>query len=141
AIAGEDCGLLIFEFSGGPIGMWDANRYNESNFADPRYTFGEFLVEGNGGAIRLYGDGRLTMQHLGEAEQDHHQYIHTRQGPGGDSVHATQRHFVERLLDGQPFETGGEEYLKTLTVQEACYLSAERRAPVGVSLLHQDRMR
>jgi len=132
AIAGEDCGLLIFEFTGGAVGMWDANRYNESNFADPRYTFGEFLVEGNGGTIRLYGDGRLTIQPLGKSEQDH-QYVHTRQGPGGDSVYITQRHFVERLLDGQPFETGGAAYLRTLAVQEACYASAAQREPVKVN--------
>lgn len=131
AIAGEDCGLLVFEFAGGTVGMWDANRYNESNFADPRYTFGEFLVEGDGGTIRLYSDGRLTIQPLGKTEQEH-PHIHTRNGPGGDSVCATQRHFVERLLDGQPFETGGAEYLRTLAVQEACYASAVRREPVVV---------
>jgi len=43
-----------------------------------------------------------------------------------------QRHFIDRLLDGQPFETSGEEYLKTLAVQEAVYQSAETRSPVEV---------
>ena len=37
------------------------------------------------------------------------------------------------MLDGQPFETSGEEYLKTLTVQEAVYQSAERRSAADVS--------
>ncbi|RMG00848.1 MAG: gfo/Idh/MocA family oxidoreductase, partial [Planctomycetota bacterium] len=53
-IAGEDAGVIVFEFASGAVGIWDANRYNESNDPDPRYTFGEFLVEGNGGSIRLY---------------------------------------------------------------------------------------
>jgi hypothetical protein len=34
------------------------------------------------------------------------------------------------MLDGKPFETSGEEYLKTLAVQEAVYQSAETRSPV-----------
>ena len=76
--------------------------------------------------------GRLTIQPLGKTEQEH-RYIHTARGPGGDSVYATQRHFVERLLDGQPFETAGEEYLRTLSVQEACYTSAERGQPMHVN--------
>ena len=36
------------------------------------------------------------------------------------------------MLDRKPFETSGEEYLKTLTVQEAVYQSAETRSPVEV---------
>ncbi len=64
-IAGEDAGVILFEFSSGAVGVWDANRYNECNDPDPRFTFGEFLVEGNGGSIRLYLDGRITVQRLG----------------------------------------------------------------------------
>ena len=47
-IAGEDSGVIIFHFESGATGVWDANRYNESNYDNPRYTFGEFLVDGNG---------------------------------------------------------------------------------------------
>jgi predicted kinase len=47
-------------------------------------------------------------------------------------VYATQRHFIERLLDGQPFETSGEDYLITTAIQEAVYESATRRAPVEI---------
>jgi tartrate dehydrogenase len=59
-IQGEDSGILIYEFASGAIGLWDANRYNECNDPDPRYTFGEFLVEGDGGSIRLYLDAALA---------------------------------------------------------------------------------
>lgn len=130
-IAGEDCGLLIFEFASGAVGLWDANRYNESNCQDPRYTFGEFLVEGDGGSIRLDHDGTLTIQPLGEAERKH-DYAPSRKGFAGDCVHTTQSHFVQRLLEGKPFETEGGEYLKTLAVQEALYESAHRGLPVEV---------
>lgn len=129
AIAGEDCGLLFLEFASGAVGVWDANRYNESDCDDPRYTFGEFLVEGNGGSIRLAMDGSLSVQPLGQPRRLH-AYPHSRRSFGGDCCHATLRHFVDRLLDGGPFETSGREYLKSLTVQEALYRSAEQQTPV-----------
>ena len=132
-IQGEDTGLIVFEFDSGAVGVWDANRYNESNDPDPRFTFGEFLVEGNGGSIRLYLDGRLTIQSLGREETEH-AYAYQQRGFGGDCVYATQRHFVDCITAGRPFETDGEDYLRTLAVQEAVYRSAQTRQPVrGIS--------
>lgn len=132
-IQGEDCGLLVFEFSSGAIGQWDANRYNEARAGvDVRYTFGEFLVEGSAGSLRLSLDGRLTHQPLGGAEHEV-VYHHERRGFGGDCVFATQRHFIDRLRDGDPFETSGEEYLRTLDVQEAVYAAAEAGQPQEVT--------
>ncbi len=128
-IAGEDAGTIFFEHTSGATGLWDANRFNETNVDDPRYTFGDVLVEGNGGSIRLYQDGRMTVQRLGEEEQDH-AYEHEKRNFAGDCVLATQRHFVDSLIGGQSFETSGSEYLKTLAVQEAVYQSAESRQPV-----------
>ena len=128
-IAGEDAGIVLFDFVSGAQGVWDANRFNESNSTDPRYTFGEFLVEGNGGSIRLYPDGRLTLQPLGEEEQEI-AYEHRHENFASDCVYHTQRHFVQSLLAGQPFETSGEDYLRTLTVQEAVYESAASGQPV-----------
>jgi D-apiose dehydrogenase len=130
-IAGEDSGVVLFEFAGGATGVWDANRYNESNRENPRYTFGEMLVEGSGGSIRLYTDGRLTLQRLGEPEQEH-QYHHEDRGFAGDCCHATQRYFVECMQSGAPFETRGSEYLKTLAVQEAVYHSAEQKQRIAI---------
>lgn len=129
-IAGEDCGLVVFEFESGAVGVWDANRFNEPNDPRPRYTFGEFLVEADGGALRLYGDGRLTRQALGRPEQDC-PYAHEDRNFAGDCCYATQRHFVDRLLDGAPFETSGEDYLRTLAVQEAVYESAATGMPAA----------
>lgn len=123
-IAGEDAGLAVFEFEQGGIGLYDANRYNESTAEDPRYTFGEVLFETDGGSLRLYADGRLTIQPLGEMERTH-VYTHSKQGFGGDCVYATQLHFVNHLLNGGEFETSGRNYLKSISVQEAMYQSAE----------------
>ncbi len=131
-ISGEDCGLLFFEFENGAVGIWDANRFNESNSEDPRYTFGEFLVEGIGGSIRLAMDGTLTIQELGQAERPH-PYKHERKGFGGDCVFYTQQHFVDCLVKKSPFETGGEEYLKNLIIQEAMYKSNEQGLPISLA--------
>jgi D-apiose dehydrogenase len=131
-IQGEDCGLIVFEFATGALGQWDANRYNEAPAGvDARYTFGECLVEGNGGSLRLQLDGRITRQSLGGVEEEI-VYRHERRGFAGDCCYFTQRHFIDRLLDGQPFETSGEEYLRTLAVQEAVYAAAEGKQPVEI---------
>lgn len=131
-IAGEDAGVVLFEFANGAVGLWDANRYNESLSPDPRYTFGEFLLEGERGAMRLDEEGRMSVHRLGERARDH-AYAHDRRGFAGDCVHATLQHFVDGLRTGGPFETGGREYLKTLAVQEAVYASAASGAPAIVA--------
>lgn len=128
-IAGEDAATVMFEFDSGALGLWDGNRFNEPASADARFTFGEAIVEGNGGTIRLHGTGRLTLQPLGQAEREI-DYLCPRRGFAGDCVFATQRHFVDCLRDGRPFETSGAEYLKSLVVVEAIYESAQRRQPV-----------
>ena len=133
AIKGEDCGLVVFEFASGAIGQWDANRYNEPNVpsTEARYTFGEFLVEGSAGSIRLYLDGRITVQKLGGREEEI-VYPHDQRGFAGDCCYFTQRHFADRMLDGGPFETSGSEYLKTLDIEDAVYRSAMEGISVGL---------
>lgn len=128
-IVGEDSATVMFDFDSGATGVWDGNRYNEPTSPDARFTFGEALVEGSGGTIRLYGTGRLTLQPLGDPEQNI-QYEFRRHGFAGDCVLATQRHFIDCLRSGSPLETSGDEYLKSLAVVEAIYESAATRLPV-----------
>ncbi len=122
-IAAEDAALAVFEFQSGAIGLYDANRFNESTAENQRYTFGQMLVEGNEGSIRLYDDGRLTIQNLGQPEREH-PYPRTQRGFGGDSVLATQRHFIDGLRSDERFETDGPSYLRSIAVQEAAYRSS-----------------
>ena len=128
-IAGEDAGTVMFEFLSGAQGIWDASRFNEPASQDARFTFGEALVEGNGGTIRLSGDGRLTLQPLGQPEREI-EYPLDRRGFAGDCVFATQQHFVDCLKNGREFETRGSDYLKSLAVVEAVYQSASSGLPV-----------
>lgn len=150
AIAGEDAGLLTFRFANGAVGVWDANRFNETTAADPRYTFGTLLVEADGGRVRLDEDGRLFVKRLGDAEREH-EYSHARRGFAGDCVYFTQRHFIDCLARGAEFETSGDEYLKTLAVVEAAYRSArwqsssppanEASLPAAISDVAEQRSR
>jgi kynurenine formamidase len=131
-IAGEDAGLLTLRFAGGAIGVWDANRCSETTAADPRYTFGTLLVEGDGGRLRLDEEGRLFIKPLSEPEREH-EYPHDRRGFAGDCVYFTQQHFLDCLESGREFETSGDNYLKTLAVVEAAYDSSALNRPVALS--------
>lgn len=130
-IAGEDCGVLLFNFKNGARGIWDANRFNESNQTNARYTFGTLLLEGNKGAIRLYNDGKITLQKLGESEKVV-PYHHEDKNFAGDCVHALQQHFVDCFLNQSPFENGGNDYLQNLIIQEAVYESAAKGWPIKI---------
>lgn len=122
-IKGEDFALMLVNFETGTTGLWDANRYNENNFQTSRYTFGEYLVEGSKGTIRLYSDGKISLQKLGEKEIEHN-YIHHNQGFAGDCCYNFQKDFVFQFINGNDFETSAKNYLNTLRVQEAVYKSA-----------------
>jgi len=131
-IVGEDTGVLEFRFSSGAEAVWDANRYNEAAAEDFRYTFGEMLVEGDGGSIWLGNDGSLRIKKLG-GPVEVHPYAPSRRGFGGDCVYATQSHFLE-VLDGKSeCETSPREYEKSLRVVEALYASARRNRPVKLA--------
>ena len=122
AITGEDAGQIVCGFSSGATAMLDASRYNEADTADARYTFGTVRVDGRNGHLELDLEGNLTLKLLGQPSR-RFDYPHTRTGFAGDCVYALQRHFVDRMVDGAPFETTGEDYLKTVALVEACYRS------------------
>jgi predicted dehydrogenase len=127
-IAGEDAGYVVFEFAGGATGLFDGNRLNDHVAADPRRTMGEMWLEGEGGVLRLDGDGRLWWKPHRGAEVEHA----FDRGPtdtfGGGACERLQRHVVGHLAEGKPVENAAGDYLANLAVQEAVYRShAEAR--------------
>lgn len=124
-IRGEETGQVFLRFESGATAIWDANRYNETEAASPRYTFGEMRVDGMGGHLTLDSEAHLRVKRLGQPGLDL-AYAHENRQFAGDCVHSLQRHFVESMAAGTEFETSGEEYLKTLEVVEAVYESAAR---------------
>ena len=67
-IAGEDSGLLIFEFDDERKGLFDGNRLNDHVANNPRRTMGEMWLEGERGVVRLDGEARLWWKPHGGAE-------------------------------------------------------------------------
>lgn len=122
AIKGEDAAQIVCGFTSGATAILDASRYNESDATDARYTFGTVRLDGSKGHLELDLEGNLTLKLLGQPSRCL-DYPHPRAGFAGDCVYAIQRHFVDRMLDGAPFENTGEDYLKSTALMEACYRS------------------
>ncbi len=130
-IKGEDFAWVQVDFANGMLGFIDANRFNENTADDPRLTFGNVLIEGNKGALRLYDDGRITVQPLGETESGH-DYRFQKINFSGDCVFNTQKHFIESLISKNPFETNVASYMRNLVVQDKIYESNDKGSPVNV---------
>ncbi len=54
-------------------------------------------------------------------------------GFAGDSVHATQRHFVQCLRSGLPFESEAVDHLRCVEIIDAAYASAATGQAVRLS--------
>jgi D-apiose dehydrogenase len=130
-IRGEDAGQLLLTFDSGATAVWDANRYNEVEAASPRLTFGELRVDATRGHLTMDTESRIRLKPLGEPARDV-EYERDNRGFAGDCVYRLQRHFVDCMLSGAPFESTGHDYLKTIEVVEAAYESAARKEAVRV---------
>jgi len=130
-IAGEDAGQVVAGFHSGATAILDSSRYNETDCENPRYTFGKIRVDGSKGHIELSTNGSLSLKPLGEATVPI-QYEHLSQYFGGGCVYNVQRHFVDRMASGDPFESTGEDYLKTIALVEACYQSNKTNQVVKI---------
>ncbi len=130
-IKGEDAGYICFRFGSGATAILDANRYNESETENPRYTFGEFRLDGTQGHLAMEADSSMRIKPLGMPVQQV-SYKRENRAFAGDCVHRLQRHFVDCLLNGNSFESTGEDYLRTLAVVETVYASASSGHPVAV---------
>ena len=122
-IAGEDTGIVLFEFGNGIRCIWDANRLVDHDSPDTRLTMGEMLIEGSEAVLRLDGAGRLFIRSHGHSEREH-SYHWDNRGFAGDSVFACQTHLVQCLLNDLPTPISGREYLQNLHVEDAIYESA-----------------
>lgn len=121
-IAGEDAGLVIFEFEGGASGLFDGNRLNDHVAENPRRTMGEMWLEGSAGVLRLDGDARLWFKphHAAEVE---HRYDRGDDGAFGGACRRLQAHVLQHLRSGSPLQNSASDYLKNLQVQAAVYHS------------------
>jgi predicted dehydrogenase len=122
-IRGEDAGQLFLCFESGATAIWDANRYNETEAPNPRYTFGEIRVDATGGHLTMDSEANIRVKKLGEPAWNS-DYVRENRNFSGDCVYALQRHFVDCMLSGREFESSGRDYLNTLDVVFAAYQSS-----------------
>ena len=124
-IAGEDAGLIVFDFASGAAGLFDGNRLADHAAKNRRLTMGEMLIEGSLGALRLDGDGGLYIRVHGENDEQPVAYSWRDHGFGGDCVYLTQRAIIDARLSRAPYETLASDYLRNIEIENAIYRSSE----------------
>ncbi len=124
-IAGEDAGIVVFEFDDDCTGLFDGNRLNEHPAADQRHTLGEMWLDAEAGVLRLSGDGRLWFKPQGQAEREHAYDAGPADRAFGGAVGRLQAHVLAHLQEGTALENAAHDYLANLRVQQAIYLSHE----------------
>ena len=125
-MAGEDIALILTVHRSGVRGVIDGNRATEPE--EPGQALEVARFEGF--------EAMLRLRHSGDVWLGSERVFDASGAPGyrGDSCYATQRHFVDCLASGEPFESEVGEYLrKTFAVVEACYRSAAEHRPVTIA--------
>lgn len=131
SIAGEDAALITLAFPGALRGVIDGNRC--SPLDEPGTAMGNLRIDGLAGSLWMDGAGRIFIEPRG-GERREQAWANPTTGYRGDSCYGTQLHFVECLRSGAPFESSGEDYLRTMALVEACYRSAAERRSIEVAL-------
>lgn len=140
AVSGEDAGVIVLEFPGPVIAVFDGDRHVDFPADDPRLSMGTFQLDGTAASLRLDGWGRLWLKPHGRPEAEHG-YAWSNAGPGGNSVEAFQRHVVRHLAHGEPAETAAHHWLRNMVVEEAVYRSSASGRRLRLPPPHQARTR
>ena len=132
-IAGEDAGIMIFEFANGRRGLFDGNRSVDHIAENRRLTMGEVFIEGSKGTLRLDGDARLFIRSHGENTERQIEFDWQDRGFGGNSVYLLEKHIIEHLQGGAQVMNTARDYLKNLTVEDAVYRSHAEGRHIEIS--------
>ena len=124
-VIAEDQAILVLTHEAAVQGWIDGHRFLDPDPDGP--AMGDAFFEGENGTITIPATGDVYRNRVLAWKND------VTVGYRGDSVRATQAHFISCLNDGSAFESGGREYLRTFAAVEAAYRSvSERRSiPVG----------
>ena len=128
-IAGEDHVILTLRHADSAMGWVEGHSFMKHD--DTRSTLDEATFEGDAGSIRINRLGEIWSG-------DERIWRDSGVGYRGDSVYATQLHFIDCLQSGRPFETGARDYLeKTFAVVEAAYSSMASHRAVEIAEILQ----
>jgi D-apiose dehydrogenase len=135
-IAGEDAGVVLFEFANGALGNFDGNRCNEHVAEDLRRTMGEMWLETSTGVLRLDGDARLWWKpHAGKVHEQEREHVYERGDLttfGGGACGLLQQHVLDSFVAGKKSENTARDYLTNLRIQEAIYESHEGKKRIEI---------
>jgi predicted dehydrogenase len=123
-VAAEDQAILVLTHEGGVHGWIDGHRFLDPDPDGP--AMGDAFFEGELGTISIQGTGDVYRNRVMAWKNE------VTAGYRGDSVRATQAHFIACLQQGRPFETGGRAYLSTFAAVEAAYRSAAEKRCVSL---------
>jgi len=124
-IAAEDQAILVLTHEHAVHGWIDGHRFLDPNPDGP--AMGDAFFEGELGTLSIQGTGDVYRNNVLVWKND------VTAGYRGDSVRATQAHFIACLKDGSPFESAGRQYLRTFAAVEAAYRSAAERRCISLS--------
>ena len=129
-IAGEDAGLIVFDFANGASGLFDGNRLVDHAAGNCRLTMGEMWLEGDEAVLRLDGDGRLWQRPHDAETEEQVSFAWRDIDFGGDCILNLQQHAVAHLRDGTPLENTAVAYLRNLEIENAVYAAAAERRTI-----------
>jgi predicted dehydrogenase len=114
-VVAEDQAILVLTHEEEVHGWIDGHRFRDPDPDGP--AMGDAFFEGEVGTISIAATGDVYRDNVLAWKNE------VSTGYRGDSVYATQAHFISCLKDGSQFESGGREYLKTFAAVEAAYQS------------------
>jgi D-apiose dehydrogenase len=128
-IVGEDHVILTLRHADRATGWIEGHSFMKHD--NTQSTLDEATFEGDAGSIRINRMGEIWSG-------DERIWRDFGVGYRGDSVYATQLHFIDCLQSGRPFETGARDYLeKTFAVVEAAYSSMASHRAVEIAEILQ----
>ncbi len=128
-VIGEDQAILVLTHKAAVHGWIDGHRFLDPDPDGP--AMGDAFFEGERGTLSIPATGDVYRNGVLAWKND------VTVGYRGDSVRATEAHFISCLKDGSAFESGGREYLKTFAAVEAAYRSASEHRAISVAAILQ----
>ncbi len=90
----------------------------------------QIIIEGDKGTLKLYMNGKITLIDGMGMETT---LIESTELDHAESHFRLQSHFIDCLNSGEPFQTSGEDNLKTMELIFSTYRSASRHEVIHFS--------
>jgi predicted dehydrogenase len=114
-VAAEDQVILVLTHEEAVHGWIDGHRFLDPDPDGP--AMGDAFFDGERGTLSIPATGDVYLNNVLAWKNN------VTAGYRGDSVRATQAHFIDCLANGADFESGGRAYLRTFAAVEAAYRS------------------